>query len=155
MSSDTNVCIPVTLNMTLTKWVTGHARSPDLSPIDRPYISSYGHSVVSLAPDCFVWDIAGFLSGRQTDRQTDRICQYRAMHYSASRGKNVVKCTTRWFISVKCNYFLSWAMSFWDRLCERTDRHTDTRSSQYAYLAHPTGGKQQKLRTVLTRHWSV
>jgi len=30
--------------MTLTTWVRGHARSPDLSPIDRPYISFYRHS---------------------------------------------------------------------------------------------------------------
>jgi len=41
----------VTLNMTLTM-VTGHARSPDLSPIDRPYTCFYRHSVVSLALDC-------------------------------------------------------------------------------------------------------
>jgi len=30
------MAMAVTLNMTLTT-VTGHARSPDLSPIDRPY----------------------------------------------------------------------------------------------------------------------
>jgi len=39
----------VTLNMTLTAEVRGLARSPDLSPIDRPYTSSYRHPVVSLA----------------------------------------------------------------------------------------------------------
>ena len=47
----------VTLNMTLTT-VTGHARSPDLSPIDRPYTSFCRHSVVSLALDCFVSEMS-------------------------------------------------------------------------------------------------
>jgi len=39
-----------------------HSRSPDLSPIDRPYKSSYRHwnSVVTLALDCFVSEISLF-----------------------------------------------------------------------------------------------
>jgi len=31
-----------------------HHRSPDLSPIDTPYLSFYRHSVVTLAVDCFI-----------------------------------------------------------------------------------------------------
>jgi len=43
--------------MTLTS-VTGHARSLDMSPIDKPYTSFYRHSVVTLALDFFVSEIS-------------------------------------------------------------------------------------------------
>ena len=33
-------------------------RSPDLSPVDRPYASFYRHCVVTLALDCFVLEIS-------------------------------------------------------------------------------------------------
>jgi len=56
MSSDTS-----TLSMTLTMQVRGHARSPDLSPIDRPYTSFYKHFVVTLALDCFISGILQIL----------------------------------------------------------------------------------------------
>jgi len=48
----------VTLNMAITAWITGHARSPDMSPIDRPYASFCLHSVASLALDCLVSEIS-------------------------------------------------------------------------------------------------
>jgi len=40
-----------------------HCSSPDLSPIDRPYVSFYRQSVITLALDCFVFrDIADYVS---------------------------------------------------------------------------------------------
>jgi len=38
--------------------VSGHVRSPGLSPIDRPYTSFYRHFVVTLAADCFDSEIS-------------------------------------------------------------------------------------------------
>ena len=53
----------VTLNMTLAT-DTGHARSPDLSSIDRPYTSFYRHCVISLALDYFVSEILQVLCSK-------------------------------------------------------------------------------------------
>jgi len=42
--------------------VRGHARSSDLSPIDRPYTSFYRHSLVTSSRPLRFRDIAGFVS---------------------------------------------------------------------------------------------
>ena len=50
--------LPVKAGHKKTKKNKVQLRSPDLSPIDRTYMSFYRHSVVRLAPDCFVSEIS-------------------------------------------------------------------------------------------------
>ena len=47
-----------------------YTRSPDLSPINRPYTNFYRHSVVTLALDCFISEISLVCIAKATSART-------------------------------------------------------------------------------------